>query len=131
MKFDHEKLEVYKAALSFLRISSLLTDSFPPGRAYLADQLNRASLSICLNTAEGAGEYSRKDKARFYRMARRSATECASILDACRILEIGAENLLEEGRVILLKIVSMKVKLIKALDGPRLGHGQGHGQSQS
>jgi four helix bundle protein len=128
MKFDHEKLEVYKAALSFIRLSSLLTDSFPPGKAYLTDQLHRAALSICLNTAEGAGEYSRKDKARFYRMARRSATECASILDVCRTFEIGTEELLGEGRTILLKIVSMKVKLIKALDGPRLGHGHGQGQ---
>jgi len=34
-----------------------------------------------LNIAEGAGESSPNEKVRFYRMARRSAIECAGILD--------------------------------------------------
>lgn len=34
-----------------------------------------------ITIAEGAGEYARYEKHRFYRMAKRSATECAAILD--------------------------------------------------
>lgn len=34
-----------------------------------------------LNITEGAGEYSKSEKERFYRMARRSATECTAIFD--------------------------------------------------
>lgn len=45
-------------------------------------------LSIPLNMAEGAGEYAIDEKSRFYRMAKRSATECASILDVCRKLQL-------------------------------------------
>jgi four helix bundle protein len=39
-----------------------------------------------INIAEGAGEFAPEEQARFYRMARRSATESATILDACRAL---------------------------------------------
>ena len=35
------------------------------GAADLSDQLLRAAASVCLNIAEGAGEYARGDKARF------------------------------------------------------------------
>ena len=81
MRFDHERLDVYRLALEFVAIANDLVESFPHGRAYLPDQLQRAATSVPLNVAEGAGEHSKRDKARFYRMARRSATECAAILD--------------------------------------------------
>jgi four helix bundle protein len=45
-----------------------------------------------LNIAEGAGEFSPSEKARFYRMARRSATECAAILHVCRRLALVEET---------------------------------------
>ncbi|MGH7483170.1 MAG: four helix bundle protein [Longimicrobiales bacterium] len=37
---------------------------------------------MVLNTAEGSGEFSPAEKRRFYRMARRSATEGAAIVEA-------------------------------------------------
>ena len=51
------------------------------GLRHLRDQYHRATTSICLNVAEGAGEFARNEKARFYRMALRSTTECSAILD--------------------------------------------------
>ncbi len=56
-----------------------LIENLPRGKAYLADQLQRAGTSIPLNIADGAGENAINEKARFYRMAKRSATECSSI----------------------------------------------------
>jgi four helix bundle protein len=47
-------------------------------RASLKDQLDNAASSVVANIAEGAGEFSGKEKARFYRMARRSAVEIAA-----------------------------------------------------
>jgi hypothetical protein len=38
--------------------------------------------------AEGAGEYAVEEKAWFYRMTKRSATECAGILDVCHRLQL-------------------------------------------
>jgi four helix bundle protein len=47
----------------------------------VSDQLLRACTSIVLNLAEGVAEYSPREKARFYRMARRSAAEASAALD--------------------------------------------------
>ncbi len=80
-------------------------------RAYLSDQLQRAGLSIPLNIAEGAGEYSIDEKARFYRMAKRSATECAGILDVCQRLQLVNEERYTKGRELQISIVSMLVKI--------------------
>ena len=76
-------------------------------------QLQRAGSSIPLNIAEGAGEYSSNEKIRFYRMAKRSATECASIFDICRRLQIITESYYLEGRALLTRIVAMLIKMAK------------------
>lgn len=47
---------------------------------YVRDQLGRASLSVQLNIAEGAGRFTSKDRRNFFIMARSSALECASII---------------------------------------------------
>ena len=116
MSFDHEKMDVYKVALKFVAWGAQLVKSIPPGNAHLRDQFHRSSTSIVLNIAEGAGEYSRKSKASFYRIARRSATESASILDVLQYLELCDVKTLNGGRDDLHKIVSMLVRLIRAME---------------
>jgi hypothetical protein len=69
--FDHERLDVYTAAVDFVVLAHGILSSLPSGHGDLADQLRRAATSIALNIAEGAGEYSKAEKARFYRIARR------------------------------------------------------------
>ena len=82
-----------------------------------------------LNIAEGAGEFSPGDKARFYRMARRSATECAAILDACRATELAELDLLFKGRTLLLRIVAMLTAMVLRLNDPGSGSGAGSGST--
>src|SRR4051794_15251764 len=113
-QFDHERLDVYRQAIDFLALADQLIDSLPRGNSSLADQLQRAATSVVLNIAEGAGEFSANEKARFYRMAKRSATECAAALDILRVRKIAAETALGNGRDGLLRIVSMLVKLIQS-----------------
>jgi four helix bundle protein len=125
--FDHEKLDAYHAAIEFVGLANQIVEQLPAGRAYFKDQLARAALSICNNTAEGAGEFRRKDKARFYRMACRSATECAAMLDVCRKLELAADAEIRQGREILLRVVSMLTRLAKVHQKPRPGTGTGTG----
>jgi four helix bundle protein len=43
---------------------------------------------MVLNIAEGAGEYRPKEKARFYRMSRRSADEASTALDLLVDVEV-------------------------------------------
>ena len=113
MTFDHEKLDAYHAAIAFLGLASRVASRMPKGHAYLKDQLGRAALSIVANIAEGAGEFMPAEKARFYRIAGRSATECAAIFDACRKLGVGEPAVLGEGRELLLRIVGMLTGLAK------------------
>ena len=88
-------------------------EQFPGGRPYLVNQLHRASSSILLNISEGAGELSGNEKIRFYRMARRSATECAGILDLARRLMLLQEEQYNKERKLLIRIVAMLSKMVK------------------
>ena len=111
--FDHEKLDVYQAAIEFVVLIDTVVANLPRGRAYLADQLQRAGASVPLNIAEGAGEYASNEKIRFYRMAKRSATECAGIFDICQRLQIIEEQYHSKGRELLVRIVSMLTKMVR------------------
>ncbi len=113
MQFDHEKLDVYRVAIDFVALADTIVEQMPRGRAYLADQLQRAATSVPLNIAEGAGEFSPKEKARFYRMAKRSATECAAILDVGRRLGILATEPYDAGRELLIRTVSMLIAMAR------------------
>jgi four helix bundle protein len=108
---DHEKLDAYHIAIEFVILADVVIEHLPRGRGYLSDQLQRAALSIPLNVAEGAGEYAIDEKARFYRMAKRSATECAGILDVCRKLQLLNELEYAQGREMLVRIVSILTKM--------------------
>ncbi len=123
--FDHERLDVYQVAIDFVAFADDVVERLPRGRRYLADQFQRAALSVPLNVAEGAGEFSHNDKKRICRMALRSATECAAILDVCRRLEIAQEPLLSSGREYLFRIVSMLTRLAKRETKSGTGTGTG------
>jgi four helix bundle protein len=114
MGLDHERLDVYQAALEFVVFGNDVVEQLPRGRAHLADQLQRAATSVPLNIAEGAGEFSPAEKARFYRMARRSATESAAILDVLSRLALLDEQRHAVGRELLQRVVSMLTRLVKS-----------------
>jgi len=125
-EFDHEKLDVYVAAIDFVALADQIVEHLPRGRAYLADQMQRAATSIPLNIAEGAGEFSPSEKARFYRMAKRSATESAAIVHVCQRLGLVEQPRYKAGRELLLRIVAMLVKMVRHTD-PGTGTGSGSG----
>lgn len=85
---QHERMPVYQLALDFLEGVHALTATMPRRWRHLIDQLQRASLSILLNIAEGAGEFAPAEKARFYRIAQRSAIECRAGLEAASKLNL-------------------------------------------
>ena len=119
--FDHERLDVYRAAIEFVANADELATHLPRGRHYLSDQLQRAAISVPLNIAEGAGEFSRRDKSRLYRIALRSATECAAILDVCRLLNLVDQRMLDTSRHLLLRIVSMLTRMVRSGTGTGTG----------
>ena len=78
--FDFEKLEVYNKAREYHRSIWQLVQECLPGQVQ-RNQLLRASLSIVLNIAEGAGRFTNPDKRNFYIIARGSVYECVALLD--------------------------------------------------
>ncbi len=89
MEFFFEKLVVYQNALSLVESLDVVADSvkgrFPSSRK---DQLTRASMSVPLNIAEGAGRRTPKEKGHFYVIARGSAYECAAVLQILKKKQI-------------------------------------------
>jgi len=108
---NHEKLDVYRAAREFLAFSEALLVHVPPRRASAAEQFRRAALSIPNNIAEGYGRRGKKDRARFYDIARGSAHECSSLLDAWIAYHLSEEPALRPGRILLYRIVCMLAKM--------------------
>lgn len=117
LHLDHEKLDVYQTAIDLVVLIDEIIKGLPKGKGYLADQFQRAALSVPLNIAEGAGEFSGAEKSRFYRMAKRSATECSGIFDVCLRLQWIEKGLYEKGRELLLRIVAMLTKMSKMNSG--------------
>jgi four helix bundle protein len=116
-EFDHERLDVYQRALDFCVAANAIRNELPPGRGALSDQLDRAATSIALNIAEGAGEFAAREKARFYRIARRSATECAAILDVAVRMGLANPATSSTAKATLREIVAMLVGLAKKMEG--------------
>lgn len=82
---DHEKLDVYAVALQLASAFFDIADQLPRGYSSLADQLRRAATSVPANIAEACGRQHGKDRQRFMLIARGSATECAALIDLCRM----------------------------------------------
>lgn len=110
---DHEKLDVYQRAIEFFALTVQILEKTPKGNAILTDQLKRASISIPLNIAEGAGKISSADKQRFYAIARGSAMECGAVFDTYKILGLIDSEVYEQGKDLLKRIVSMLTRMCK------------------
>ena len=80
------------------------------------DQINRASLSALLNTAEGNGKRRKRIRAKFFDDARGSAAESAACLDALTVMGCCQAARVEEGKGMLLRAVSMLTKLEERFD---------------
>jgi four helix bundle protein len=109
-----ERMEVFVQAVEAVVVIDEITEALPSGRAYMRDQLRRAANSVALNIAEGAGEYLPLEKCRFYRMAKRSSTECVGQLYVCRRLGVVDTHQLDDALSLLDRVIAMLVALIKA-----------------
>jgi four helix bundle protein len=118
--FDHEKLDVYQLELKFLSwVTQFLADISGPSLAQtreLREQLDRASLSVLLNTAEGNGRRQGRQRAKFFDDARGSAIECAACLDASVAKGFVCSERIQPGKEMLVRIVAMLTKLVARFD---------------
>ena len=117
MPFSFEDLKVYKAAITWNdTINHLLESLGPRCSKSLKDQLERASLSIPLNIAEGNGRWHKAEKRQFFWIARGSAFECVAILQVMNRRKLlqphESKNLYDQ----LSAISKMLSALIKSVD---------------
>ncbi len=110
-QLGHEKLDVYQCSLQFLSLATRVIGKLPSGSKVVIDQLDRASLSIVLNIAEGAGKTTGADKRKFFAIARGSATECGGIFDALNIQHKLDADTYAQAKRLLVRIVQMLTKL--------------------
>ena len=116
MSFAFEKLLVYQKAIEFADAVCTLTRDLPRGYFFLADQLNRAALSVAANVAEGNGRFTKADRRNFFGIARGSVQECVPLLELA-----ARQSLLKPDRHAHLKtdleeIAKMLSGLINGLD---------------
>lgn len=101
------RFDAYRLALAF---RSHVVRWLPLKRAELSDQLDRASLSIALNIAEGAGRAGR-DQARHYAIARGSAFECLAVLD---LLDLEPSLVgTRDARAVLIRLMAVLTALVR------------------
>ena len=111
--FAHEHLEACRQSLSFVVWTDTIWNKLPRG-ASVTNQLDRARTSIPLNIAEGNGKATVVDKCKFFDISHGSALECAACLDLLFISKSISEAELEEGKILLCKIVGLLIGLIKS-----------------
>ena len=119
MAFAFEKLLVYQKALDFADHVASLTQGFPRGYGFLADQLNRASLSIAANIAEGNGRFTKADRRNFFGIARGSVQECVPLLELARRRGLLADAAHAKLKDNLEEIARMLSGLISGIDKRR------------
>ena len=83
-EFSFEKLRTWQESRQLVKDIYGLTIDFPRSEVYgLVSQLNRASVSVACNLAEGCSRTSRKDQAHFSQLAYSSLMETACLLVLC------------------------------------------------
>jgi four helix bundle protein len=110
---DYERLDAYQCALRFAELSFQVLKQMPPGHADICDQLKRATTSIPLNIAEGAGKPASRERARYYAIARGSAMECGAIIDLLRIQALATPTAVAEAKALLVRLVAMLSKMCR------------------
>jgi len=107
--FVVEHLKIYQKSVDFADRILVATEVFPRGYGFLADQLNRASVSISANLAEGNGRFTKPDRKHFFVIARGSIQECIPLLElAARrsLMKTDEQRRLYDNRDELAKMIS-------------------------
>jgi len=114
--FAFEKLNVYQKAIDFADAVCTLSRTFPRGYFFLADQLNRAALSVAANIAEGNGRFTKADRRNFFGIACGSVQECVPLLELAARQKLLPPSHHEQLKANLEEIAKMISGLINGLE---------------
>ncbi len=106
LDLNHKELDVWNESIELSQIIYSETQNFPKSELYgLVAQMRRASVSVPSNISEGAARSSRKERKRFFEIARSSLVELDTQLEL-------AEKL---GYLSNSKMLSKKINIVFAL----------------
>ena len=119
LSLSHKSLEVYQITLRFVNEVYKVTSFFPKEEKYgLTSQVRRAAISVCSNIAEGAARTSKKDKKKFYEIARSSLVETDTQFELSVILGYNVLTEIKELEKYTESIFRMLSKMINNLKPP-------------
>jgi four helix bundle protein len=108
---DHERLDVHRVSMEFIRWSGRLVCGKPRIGRNIVDQMTRAADSIPLNIAESNGKRPGPDRSHSLEIARASAVECAAALDVIDARGLRPRGAIAEGKSMIHRIVCMLIKM--------------------
>jgi len=111
MALGHEKLDVYRLALTYVAWVYEKAKNLNGVHRSARDQWLRASQPIPLKIAEGNGKTAKADRRRYFEIARGSALECAAIQDVLVVGKALDETQSSDHKVELDRIAVMLSKL--------------------
>ncbi len=113
---NFKELKIWKDSIDLAVDIYKMTKLFPDTEKFgLVTQMNRCSISISSNIAEGAGRNNQKEFRQFLGIAQGSACELESQLIVSQKLDFIVENVLKQQTEKLVHIQNMINKLIKTL----------------
>ncbi|MGE0175270.1 MAG: four helix bundle protein [Oligoflexales bacterium] len=117
MTFSFENLKVYRDSLTWVtEVNHMLKELGKHCSRTLKDQLQRASLSIPLNFAEGNGRWHKAEKKQFYWTARGSVFECVAILQVMARMDLLRDEVVTRHHNSLTELSKMLTALIRSVD---------------
>lgn len=115
MLFRFRNFPVYIKAKKFRRLVKNLLTKIPKSEYELRDQIDRATISICLNIAEGSNRNSDKDKAHFLNQSLTSLEEVVAGFDLAfddgYITEVDMELLMDKAEEVGKQLIGFSKKL--------------------
>ena len=112
--FYYRKLTVYHRSMQLVANVYQFTRSFPQEEKYgLANQLQRAAVSVPSNIAEGMGCFSNKERIHFLEIANGSLMEVMCQTEAALLLGYIDQKLFDEQEAFINEITKMLIALRK------------------
>lgn len=122
MKQDwpHKKLVAWQEAMELVRLIYIFASDLPSDEKFnITSQLKRASVSVPLNIAEGAGRNTDKEFRHFLHIARGSLSEVNTVLDLCVLLSFCGKERIEPRNKQEQKCAALLNGLIRSIDKKR------------
>lgn len=98
LDLNHKKMDVWKESIIFTKKLYSVTENFPKYEMYgIVSQMRRAAVSVSSNISEGASRFSKRERVRFFEIARSSLVELDTQLELS--IELGYLELIDQQEI--------------------------------